>query len=149
FVEDTGIPRLLRDAQVLPIWEGTTNVLSVDVARALADHDTLKAYLQRIDTGIDAAAHLPGGDVAAALLGSRPTIGALLREPPRQAAARATAFLLAGTLTAILLAEHAGFESARGDGHAAAVASLWAARHLEREDTGAAAGAQFEAVLRA
>ncbi|MCI3952330.1 MAG: putative acyl-CoA dehydrogenase, partial [Burkholderiales bacterium] len=28
YVEDTGIPVLLRDAQVLPIWEGTTNVLS-------------------------------------------------------------------------------------------------------------------------
>ena len=30
YVEDTGIPLLLRDAQVLPIWEGTTNVLSLD-----------------------------------------------------------------------------------------------------------------------
>ncbi|HMI44326.1 MAG TPA: acyl-CoA dehydrogenase family protein, partial [Gemmatimonadaceae bacterium] len=28
YVEDTGIPRLLRDAQVLSIWEGTTNILS-------------------------------------------------------------------------------------------------------------------------
>jgi hypothetical protein len=28
--EDTGLPGLLRDAQVLPIWErGTTNVLSL------------------------------------------------------------------------------------------------------------------------
>jgi alkylation response protein AidB-like acyl-CoA dehydrogenase len=36
YVEDTGLPRLLRDAQVLPIWEGTTNVLSLDVIRALA-----------------------------------------------------------------------------------------------------------------
>ena len=35
YVEDTGLPRLLRDAQVLPIWEGTTNVLSLDVLRAL------------------------------------------------------------------------------------------------------------------
>ena len=26
YVEDTGLPMLLRDAQVLPIWEGTTNV---------------------------------------------------------------------------------------------------------------------------
>jgi alkylation response protein AidB-like acyl-CoA dehydrogenase len=34
YVEDTGIPRLLRDAQVLPIWEGTTNVLSLDLLRA-------------------------------------------------------------------------------------------------------------------
>jgi putative acyl-CoA dehydrogenase len=36
YCEDTGIPRLLRDAQVFPIWEGTTNVLSLDVLRALA-----------------------------------------------------------------------------------------------------------------
>jgi alkylation response protein AidB-like acyl-CoA dehydrogenase len=35
YVEDTGLPQLLRDAQVLPIWEGTTNVLSLDTFRAL------------------------------------------------------------------------------------------------------------------
>ena len=35
YIEDTGIPGLLRDAQVLPVWEGTTNVLSLDVIRAL------------------------------------------------------------------------------------------------------------------
>jgi alkylation response protein AidB-like acyl-CoA dehydrogenase len=35
YVEDTGLPQLLRDAQVLPIWEGTTNVLSLDTLRAL------------------------------------------------------------------------------------------------------------------
>jgi len=35
YVEDTGLPMLLRDAQVLPIWEGTTNVLSLDFLRAL------------------------------------------------------------------------------------------------------------------
>ncbi|MFP4227348.1 MAG: acyl-CoA dehydrogenase family protein [Salinivenus sp.] len=35
YVEDTGLPALLRDAQVLPIWEGTTNVLALDLLRAL------------------------------------------------------------------------------------------------------------------
>lgn len=30
YIEDTGIPVLLRDTQVLPIWEGTTNVLALD-----------------------------------------------------------------------------------------------------------------------
>ena len=35
YVEDTGLPQLLRDSQVLPIWEGTTNVLSLDALRAL------------------------------------------------------------------------------------------------------------------
>jgi alkylation response protein AidB-like acyl-CoA dehydrogenase len=35
YVEDTGLPLILRDAQVLPIWEGTTNVLSLETLRAL------------------------------------------------------------------------------------------------------------------
>ncbi len=35
YVEDTGLPVLLRDAQVLPIWEGTTNVLSLETLRAI------------------------------------------------------------------------------------------------------------------
>jgi len=36
YVEDTGLPSLLRDSQVLSIWEGTTNVLALDTLRALA-----------------------------------------------------------------------------------------------------------------
>lgn len=35
YVEDTGIPKLLRDAQVFPIWEGATHVLALDVVRAI------------------------------------------------------------------------------------------------------------------
>ena len=35
YLEDTDIPRLLRDAQVGSIWEGTTNVLALDVYRAI------------------------------------------------------------------------------------------------------------------
>ena len=43
YVEDTGLPILLRDSQVLPIWEGTTNVLSLDTLRALnLDNDADK-----------------------------------------------------------------------------------------------------------
>ena len=38
YVEDTGLPVLLRDSQVLPIWEGTTNVLALDTFRALGIH---------------------------------------------------------------------------------------------------------------
>lgn len=39
YVEDTGLPKLLRDAQVFSIWEGTTNVLCLDFIRALEkDH---------------------------------------------------------------------------------------------------------------
>jgi putative acyl-CoA dehydrogenase len=35
YVEDTEFPALLRDAHVFPIWEGTTNVLSLDVLRVI------------------------------------------------------------------------------------------------------------------
>jgi acyl-CoA dehydrogenase len=35
YVEDTGVPLLLRDAQVLPIWEGTTNVLALETLRSI------------------------------------------------------------------------------------------------------------------
>jgi len=34
YLEDSGIPQLLRDAQVWPIWEGTSNVQALDFLRA-------------------------------------------------------------------------------------------------------------------
>jgi len=34
YIEESPMPRLLRDAQVLPIWEGTTNILALDALRA-------------------------------------------------------------------------------------------------------------------
>lgn len=45
YVEDTGLPRIVADAQVLPIWEGTTNVLSVDTLRALAKPAAVEVLL--------------------------------------------------------------------------------------------------------
>uniref|UniRef100_A0AAV2MSR6 Acyl-CoA dehydrogenase n=1 Tax=Knipowitschia caucasica TaxID=637954 RepID=A0AAV2MSR6_KNICA len=36
YIEDTGLPGLFRDSQVLSIWEGTTNVLSLDVLRCVS-----------------------------------------------------------------------------------------------------------------
>lgn len=53
YVEDTGLPVLLRDSQVLPIWEGTTNVLSLDTLRALQSGDgEWKHGLMRIGAAI-------------------------------------------------------------------------------------------------
>lgn len=41
YVENTGIPRLLRDAQVFSIWEGTTNVLALDFLRVCEKENAL------------------------------------------------------------------------------------------------------------
>ena len=51
YIEDTGLPGLLRDAQVLPIWEGTSSVMSLDVLRALGKsrYAALKAFQHRLE----------------------------------------------------------------------------------------------------
>jgi putative acyl-CoA dehydrogenase len=45
YIENTGVPRLLRDAQVFPIWEGTTNVLALDTLRAIAKDGALQPLI--------------------------------------------------------------------------------------------------------
>jgi len=53
YVEDTGLPVLLRDSQVLPIWEGTTNVLALDTLRALRTDNTNPSHgLRRFDAAV-------------------------------------------------------------------------------------------------
>jgi hypothetical protein len=55
YIEDTGLPRLLRDAQVLPIWEGTTNVLSLDLLRALAKLGSLEPIAREVHAAVEGA----------------------------------------------------------------------------------------------
>jgi len=55
YVNDTGLARLLADAQVLPIWEGTTNVLSLDTLRALKQDGVWEAFIAETDARFDAA----------------------------------------------------------------------------------------------
>jgi len=45
-MEDTGLPVMLRDSQIFVIWEGTTNILALDVLRSLAKTggEALKAF---------------------------------------------------------------------------------------------------------
>jgi putative acyl-CoA dehydrogenase len=53
YVEDTGLPVLLRDSQVLTIWEGTTNVLSLDVLRVLQSEEVLGDLLNELTARIE------------------------------------------------------------------------------------------------
>ena len=55
YIEDTGLPRILADAQVLPIWEGTTNVLSLDTLRALGKGGALEAITAEVEACCAAA----------------------------------------------------------------------------------------------
>lgn len=48
YIETDGIPRFLRDSQVLTIWEGTTHVLSLDMLRALTKDHSYSAFVTEI-----------------------------------------------------------------------------------------------------
>ncbi|MBI2212489.1 MAG: acyl-CoA dehydrogenase family protein [Acidobacteria bacterium] len=48
YIEESPLPRLLRDAQVLPIWEGTTNILALDALRAAKKDAGHLVTLERI-----------------------------------------------------------------------------------------------------
>jgi putative acyl-CoA dehydrogenase len=66
YVEDSGMPRLYREAPVNSIWEGSGNVNALDLLRALAKQPAaLEAYLAEIDEARGADPRL---DAAAARL---------------------------------------------------------------------------------
>ena len=79
YMEDTGLPRLLRDAQVLPIWEGTTSVLALDALHVLSKTDALDAVsaeLERLDAperacALDLARKSGAGEARTAEQGAR------------------------------------------------------------------------------
>jgi len=48
YIEESPLPRLLRDAQVLPIWEGTTNILVLDALRVMNRDGSQELLLSRI-----------------------------------------------------------------------------------------------------
>lgn len=117
YVEDTGIPRLLRDAQVLPIWEGTTNVLSLDALRALADAETcrvLQQTLQQLAHTVKTPALVALGahalEVARLAFTQLREAGERSRDSA-EACARGIALTLARTLELALLLRHAEWSS--------------------------------------
>jgi alkylation response protein AidB-like acyl-CoA dehydrogenase len=83
YVEDTGMPRMLRDAQVLPIWEGTTNVLSLDVLRAELKDRGFSAVIEQL---VHKAGALSSSLPAAANATLRDTVAQLAKRAAELAA---------------------------------------------------------------
>ncbi|MET7752024.1 acyl-CoA dehydrogenase family protein [Micromonospora sp. NPDC005367] len=146
YVEDTGVPRLLRDAQVLPIWEGTTNVLALDVLRAVTREDAGPPLLRRLDAAADLArpfAPALADTLAAVTVELRERLAAVATDPQGVAVvagARDLALRLAYALGTALLVEHAAW----GDEQAELAALLWARRRLRHEEIAADAHHHLE-----
>ncbi|MBS1120737.1 MAG: acyl-CoA dehydrogenase domain protein [Deltaproteobacteria bacterium] len=112
YVEDTGLPRILADAQVLPIWEGTTNVLSLDTLRALGKGGTVEALTAEIERNVgqatDPGLAAPVATARAALRHATAWIGETMAHPDRlEAGARRFAMTLGRSLELALLVGHA------------------------------------------
>jgi acyl-CoA dehydrogenase len=52
YIEDFVTPRLLRDAQVLTVWEGTANILGLEVLRLMRKYRIHETFMAKMDEAI-------------------------------------------------------------------------------------------------
>jgi acyl-CoA dehydrogenase len=140
YVADFGTPRLLRDAQVNTIWEGTSSICALDLQRAIAKHHGHQAVLDHLDARLAPVLAGPVGHLAdlarAATAQATEAIGALADHPPsrRQQQARRLADLFGDAAALAALAVEADHEARRGDFRKALTADLVAARRAQPTD---------------
>jgi acyl-CoA dehydrogenase len=67
YTEEWSDPRLVRDAHLGSIWEGTSNIVALDVLRAIRREHCLEALLPVLNERIDRAPRLLAGRLAASL----------------------------------------------------------------------------------
>jgi len=139
YVEDTGLPSLLRDAQVLSIWEGTTNVLSLDTLRALGKGDAMRALTQELQSCRDATKDAALQKCAESALSAASHAAEWLSEahaaggPAVEAGARRFAMTLGRATELALICRHAQWAlDTHGDRRARAAAIRFAQTPLDR-----------------
>ena len=123
YVEDTGIPRVLRNVHVHCIWEGTTSVLAHDVLRALKTPEAREAFLADIDRRLAALPKAKNLEVQHVSRARQ--LLADLMATPEENDGRRLAWGMARTYQAVLLLEAAAWRQARK-----ADASGWTALRL-------------------
>jgi len=135
YVEDTGLPVLLRDAQVLPIWEGTTNVLSMDTLRAMGHGPEVVAALEsllaeRVDAIADPELRAIGERARTAIRRANGWLAETFGTSPLdvEASARRYALTLGRSLELALLAHHADWSLAHEKDGRAKLAAIRFAR---------------------
>ncbi|HVA04561.1 MAG TPA: acyl-CoA dehydrogenase family protein [Acidimicrobiales bacterium] len=138
YMEDWPMARQLRDAQCHTIWEGTENILCIDVRRAMRGEQAHIALLARTEQALEnGSGHkvLAGAidTVAASLRDTRQAISYLEGAPDDIALLQSRRFaeLLADTVEGALLVEEAAWALDRnGDARKTAVARRFISRRL-------------------
>ncbi len=147
-------PRLLRDAQVLPIWEGTSNVLSLDLLRAMEREDAHEALLPAIHENIDAADHPALAESVETVEREFATLQEALAHlaeadaEEAQLQAKELAEYVFDVYTAALLLAEAQGELDRGDARKALVAKRFVDTRLRESDARGITGGERFAIER-
>jgi alkylation response protein AidB-like acyl-CoA dehydrogenase len=137
YVEDTGIPSLLRDAYALPLWEGTTNVMALTTLQKLRREgrfEALKAELERCADAVEAPALVHALDEAQEAFETAMTwLAEALDEgqDAMEAGARRFALTLGHVFELALLARHAQWALSGEGSRAAAVVEHFAAQGVD------------------
>lgn len=137
YIEDTGLPQLLRNAQVLSIWEGTTNILSLDALRAIHRENAGEAFLADMHHRLDQIANpqlLPAKNTtqdAVQTLQNYMHSMIQMSDEEQQIGARQFAFAMTQTYIASLLLDYAQWSLQTGaDPQARITALRWCAKSL-------------------
>jgi len=136
YTEEFVTARLLRDAQVLTVWEGPPNIQALELLRLVKDgQGGFESFTQRIEAIVVAAPESLASTAApirAALGDCRRAVGHI-RDHPDEASChgRRLLDLMADALCAALLLEEAVADFAGGDARKAVVADRFVARRLQ------------------
>ena len=136
YCEDSGLPALVRNAHVLPIWEGTTNVLALDLLRAALRSDALNALLNDATEIVSQVASVTvveraANEVLAAIGALKQRIESSVSDDvTAQAAARSIALSVANVYACSLLCAQGAWAAARGNEQTARFAHRFAERGL-------------------
>jgi hypothetical protein len=142
YIEDWPVARQLRDAQCHPIWEGTENIIAIDVMRAIEREGVLVGVMERVEealsdvngvltsTATTVRAYASDLDDAVKYVASAP------KDVSRLHLRRITRYM-ANLMSGALLVEQAAWElTERGSARKAAIARLYANVHLSAHPLG-------------
>jgi alkylation response protein AidB-like acyl-CoA dehydrogenase len=137
YVEDTGIPMLLRNAYALPLWEGTTNVMALTTLQKFRRDgraEALKAELDRCAEAVESpalehAVQTARGAFRNAMEWLADALGK--GQAPVEAGARRFALTLGHALELALLARHAQWAVSQAGSRAPAVVEHFAAQGID------------------
>lgn len=133
YIENWPVARQLRDAQCHPIWEGTENIICLDVLRSMQKEHADEALFTRVEQALGAAEHpaiaSTASDVGRAVDDCREAIAYLERAPQdlRLLHARRLTAYMADVAQAALLVEEAAWElEHKGSARKAVIAAYFA-----------------------